>query len=123
MNVLAKLCHSMFGIRNKNECANMEPLTKDKMKEELLLSDKSKIVLLEAEDKLTSTDDHCNVYRVDSSGKTLWQVDRNYSTNPASVFKQIYFDENKRLMGGNFDGVLYEIDIESGRILSKVFLR
>ena len=75
-----------------------------------------KIVLVDWERLRDEPSQQRNVFRLDERGEIVWQVG-DYKPMPGrSTFTNIYFDEHGNLLGYNFDGGEYEIDVETGAV-------
>lgn len=62
------------------------------------------------------------MYRVDDKGAVLWRVG-DYKAFPYSTFTNVYIDKDGKLRGYNFDGVEYEIDLQTGEVRSSQLLK
>ncbi len=91
----------------------------------LPLNDGGKVELIDMLDapKTSSEDDiQRNVFRFDAEGNVVWQI-RAYNPFPNSTFTNIYFDKENKLLGYNFDGVEYAIDLDTGTVTSSQLLK
>lgn len=86
----------------------------------LTLDDGGSVVLVDMldTDKASVERIHRNVYRIDETGKVAWQVG-DYAPMSNSTFTNIYFDELGVLIGYNFDGIEYLINMDTGELRPK----
>lgn len=64
-----------------------------------------------------------NVYRLNADGDILWQIGAPDGIYDKTPFKNIKMDDRGHLKAYNRDGILYEIDVGTGKILGKQFLK
>jgi len=91
----------------------------------LPLSDGGRVELVDMLDApKTSSDDDIqrNIFRFDAKGDMIWQVG-TYNPFPVSTFTNIRLDEEGRLLGYNFDGGEYSIDLDSGVATPKLLMK
>lgn len=64
-----------------------------------------------------------NIYCIDESGNVIWQVEKITHIYPDSPYDKIIVSKGDVLQGYNYDGCVYNILIDSGRIISRKFLK
>lgn len=103
----------------------MIEITKDRIKISLEIEGGDRIILLDmlSAPKSSSKEDvQRNIYRIDENGKIIWQL-LPYDAFEISTFTNVYFSEKFELLGYNFDGGEYEIDINTGKVRPKQLLK
>lgn len=55
-----------------------------------------------------------NIFMLDNGGKLIWQVHSDFDNEPGGYFTRIEYQE-RILRGHRFDGIVYTIDLATGR--------
>jgi hypothetical protein len=92
------------------------------VKRRLSLADLGEVVLIDCK-IATNCDSARNVFLLNPEGDVLWQIETGGSFHGVIGYSDIYFDPNNKLMAYSRDGIEYEIDPTSGRVLGKELIR
>ncbi|MFW9880717.1 MAG: hypothetical protein ACFFG0_47230 [Candidatus Thorarchaeota archaeon] len=102
----------------------MKKIEKGKTKISIEIRGGDNIVLLDMSNASKSTkieEIQRNIYRIDVNGKIIWQISP-YDAFSNSTFTNIYIS-NDKLLGYNFDGGEYEINLDTGKVRPKQLLK
>ena len=92
----------------------------------LTLPDGSKIVLLDmlAAAKITPIEDvNRNVFKLDQKGQIIWQISTPVGIYERTPYTNVYLDSTGKLKAYCWDGMEYEIDIDTGEVQAVQFLK
>lgn len=64
-----------------------------------------------------------NLFCIDLNGAILWQIEKIKHIYNDSTFTNIIIDKNNNIQSYNQDGFMYTINIYSGKIIEKRFLK
>ena len=79
------------------------------------------VVLTEPEAK---SSDQCNIFCVqNSNGKIVWKKTANKTTSNDNIYTSVKFTDNDRLVVWDWDGNKEEIEIATGRIIDRNFMK
>ena len=65
-----------------------------------------------------------NICRFDEAGAKIWIVEEpDGAKGQANAFMDLWLDQSGKLMGGTWQGMEYEIDFETGKLLKSKFTK
>ena len=87
------------------------------------LNNLEKIVLFNRlNNKLNSTENARNIYKLSSNEEIIWQIKSNFDLTGGS-FTNIYFNNQNNLEAYRWDGSSYSINLQDGLATPLVFLK
>jgi hypothetical protein len=104
----------------------MKRLDRSTFSKAVPLPDGSSVVLVDrlcADASFSDADVEKNIFRLSSNGDILWQVHGAKPIYPRSPFTNIWLDQDGGLKASSWDGVEYDIAVESGEAKSSRFMK
>lgn len=97
-------------------------------KKSVLLGGKGEVVLIDSKDLISSQPDANldvarNIFLVKNGDQVEWQVEAPVKSHGAVGYSDLYIGANGELFRYSSNGIEYNIDAATGRILSKDLIR